>query len=480
MASNLFKKYLWLADTIRRFGPISLAEIRSRWSRSSLSDGTPLAVRTFHAHRNAVEDLFDICIACDARTDRYYIENCEDLNSRNISNWLLDSFAVSQTLREASVLHDRVLVEEIPSAKGLLPELLDAMRENRQVVVTYQPFTDDEPFDVRLRPLFVKLCDRRWYLYADKPSDAKIKLYALDRMQNLRITDERFGLPAGFDPSGYLADAFGVTMYDDIKPCTIRVRASGVGAKYLRTLPLHASQREVTTGEGYAIFEYRVAPTPEFYQSMLNCHLSFEIISPRHVRSKMARIIEGLADIYHSGAGKVIFLDFDGVLNTERHIAALRKQHKPLSDKYGYLFDPESVANLGRIVERTGAVVVIISSWCMEGWKRMKSLWQDRALPGNLCGMIGGGQDNCCDVSLPLDPMGAGAVPLAGKGAGIEAWLGKNAPAGCRYVILDDEQDFYIQQMSHHIHIDPHDGITRVDAERAIDMLNTDTDEDLD
>ena len=202
MASNLFKMYIWLADTIHRYGPITLAEIRARWQHSALYDGRPLARRTFHTHRDAVEELFDISIVCDERTNRYSIANSGDLNPHNITNWLLDTFAVGQSLREARTLHNRVLVEEVPSARGHLPELLDAMRENRQVVVTYQPFTGDEAFDLRLRPLFVKLRDRRWYLYADKPDNAKIKLYALDRMVKIRVTDDRFTPPEELDPAG--------------------------------------------------------------------------------------------------------------------------------------------------------------------------------------------------------------------------------------------------------------------------------------
>ena len=304
MSSNLFKRYIWLADTIHRYGPITLAEIRARWQRSALYDGRPLARRTFHTHRDAVEDLFDLSIVCDERTNRYYIANSDDLNSHNLTNWLLDTFAVGQSLREAGTLHNRVLVEDVPSARGHLPDLLDAMRENRQVMVTYEPFTGDEAFDLRLRPLFVKLCDRRWYLYADKPDNTKIKLYALDRMVAIRVTEDRFTPPKELDPAGYLAGAFGVALYDDIHPCKIRVRVTGSSVKYVRTLPLHASQMEVETHDDHAIFEFYVAPTPEFYQAMLNCHCSFEVLSPSNVREEMLRIINGINALYsHQGKG---------------------------------------------------------------------------------------------------------------------------------------------------------------------------------
>lgn len=200
MASDLFKKYIWLADTIRRAGPITFAEINERWQRSTLSGGKRLALRTFHNHREAIEELFGIRIACDDRTNRYYITNSDDLQRDSMANWLLDSFSVSNMLRETQSLRDRILVENIPSAKSFLIDILEAMRENRQIGVTYQPFYGDTPFELTLRPLFVKLYERRWYLYADKPHEAKIKLYALDRMQAVRLTEKRFTPPADLDP----------------------------------------------------------------------------------------------------------------------------------------------------------------------------------------------------------------------------------------------------------------------------------------
>ena len=76
------------------------------------------------------------------------------------------------------------------------------------------------------------------------------------------------------------------------------VRVAGDGAKYLRTLPLHASQQEVETHDDYAIFEFHVAPTPEFCQAMLNCHGNFEVLSPGNVREETRRIIDGLHVLY--------------------------------------------------------------------------------------------------------------------------------------------------------------------------------------
>ena len=298
MASDLFKKYIWLVDIVHRHGPLTFAEINRRWQRSFLCNGSNIALRTFHNHRAAVENLFNIRIACDEKTNRYYIERGDELGKNNVANWLLNSFSTGNLLYESQSLADRVLVEDIPSAQNFLTDLLAAMRENRRVRIAYRPFYGDEPFELDLQPLFVKLYERRWYLYADKPTDAKIKCYALDRMQSVAIQEERFEMPAGFSPAEHLASAFGAAVYDDIRPCAIRIRAYGDAVKYLRTLPLHASQREVETVADSSVFAYYVAPTLEFYRAVLACHSDIEIISPEELRHSFLEYLERIVKRY--------------------------------------------------------------------------------------------------------------------------------------------------------------------------------------
>ena len=75
--SNLFNRYVWLIDLIYRKKNITFEEINEQWQRSSLNyayDNLPL--RTFHNHRKAIEQMFDINIECDKRNGySYYIEN---------------------------------------------------------------------------------------------------------------------------------------------------------------------------------------------------------------------------------------------------------------------------------------------------------------------------------------------------------------------------------------------------------------------
>ena len=171
---------------------------------------------------------------------------------------------------------------------------------------------------------------------------------------------------------------------------------------------------------------------------------------------------------------KYVFIDFDGVLNTERHHSELISSGQKCFDRYGPLFDPVAVGNLKRIVDETDAEIVIISSWKLEGVDRMMSLWKARKMPGVLAGCTPDCISGMDLLNVNLEDSAAFAN-LAGKDNEVKQWLRENAPKkadGYRYVILDDVPDFLPEQMENYIQISPAVGITAEYAEKAIDILN--------
>ena len=71
---------------------------------------------------------------------------------------MLDSFAVSNLISENLSLKGRILVSQIPSARNHLATLLEAMRENRVVTITYCGFNKSKshqfPIDLKTVGMF--------------------------------------------------------------------------------------------------------------------------------------------------------------------------------------------------------------------------------------------------------------------------------------------------------------------------------------
>ena len=115
MAQNYFKRYLWLLDTIKRHGHITLAELSRIWELSPYNTtGEPLSERTFHNHRIAIEETFGINIDYE-RPDGYYIST-DDMEDGSIKEWLLDCVLVNNLVGESASMHNRILTESIPSS----------------------------------------------------------------------------------------------------------------------------------------------------------------------------------------------------------------------------------------------------------------------------------------------------------------------------------------------------------------------------
>ena len=149
---------------------------------------------------------------------------------------------------------------------------------------------------------------------------------------------------------------------------------------------------------------------------------------------------------------KILFLDFDGVLVTDRGQQRQLATGGTLRDEHGALFDPESVEFLKQIIDSTDAEIVVTSTWKMEmGFDGIRQMWSDRDLPGEVIG-----------VTPDIDPIH--------RGEEIAAWL-TSYGEDCRYAIIDDTPftDFFLEeQLPHLFKVDERTGIDEETAKRVI------------
>ena len=158
MARNLVNRYVWLVDTISRYGRITLKDLNKAWLRSEISEGKPLARRTFFHYRDGVEEMFDINIQCDKSTFEYYIDTSGEEHNARLQSWLVDSVSISGMLSGAHDISGRIMLENVPSARQYLPVVIDALKQNRRISFSYKSYTRSRPTDgIVLEPYFVKI-----------------------------------------------------------------------------------------------------------------------------------------------------------------------------------------------------------------------------------------------------------------------------------------------------------------------------------
>ena len=300
MGKELFSRYVWLLETIHRAGKITFEEINARWLRSELSGGEALSLRTFHHHRDAIEELFDINIECIKRGGYcYYIEDTEELEKGCVRKWLLNSFAVDNLIVESRKLKSRILLEEVPSGKRYLIPLIEAMRDGMIVEVDYQSFRQQVPANFEIEPYCLKLFRQRWYVVARSPHYNRVMIYSLDRILDLEVSEKTFYYPEEFNPQSYFDACFGIVADDDIGIETVQLKVYAPQDKYFDALPLHHSQRTVEVTEGHTVYEYRIRPTYDFVQELLSHGADVEVLQPSLLRSRLGDIAKEMVALYN-------------------------------------------------------------------------------------------------------------------------------------------------------------------------------------
>lgn len=167
---------------------------------------------------------------------------------------------------------------------------------------------------------------------------------------------------------------------------------------------------------------------------------------------------------------KVIFLDFDGVLNPTHYMMCLGKMWRESNgliksqDEFGHLFFHQNIDALDHILENTDAKIVVSSTWRMSGKKVIEDLFRDR------------GMKKAWSLFLDITPDHAQPQPNGlwlsdERGAEIQAWLDAH-PEVTNYVIIDDNSDMLPIQMNNFVKVNQWYGLTMEDAEKAIKILN--------
>lgn len=297
---NQLQKYTWLIDTICRAGEISHKALSQRWARNEeLSDGKPLHRATFNRWRDAICDQFGIIISCQRVGGYlYYIENPEEIEEDRLKKWMLDSYAVGNMIGENLALKDRIMVDEIPSGREHLTTLLEAMKDNRVTDIVYRPFGFSHGYKFPIEPYGVKLFENRWYVVAHNIDYDQMRIYSLDRIDEISLTDRHFKLAEGFTVNDYFSEYYGIVADKHVDAVRIVLRADKSHKHYMKSLPLHHSQRLMEECDEYADFELYLAPTYDLVMKLLQAGAKIEVISPARLREEMKRQITKMLSIY--------------------------------------------------------------------------------------------------------------------------------------------------------------------------------------
>ncbi|MBO4482009.1 MAG: WYL domain-containing protein [Bacteroidales bacterium] len=300
MVTDTYQRYLWLLNTLLRCKRLTFKEIAEKWDNSSLNDdGKPLKLRTFHLHKTAIQDLFNITISCDSAAGYvYFIDEKASEQADSAHRWMLNSFNVGTLVRDARAMRDKVLLEEIPGGTEYLETIIEALKECHELKVLYRRYGDNEAQVYHCNPYCLKVYNQHWYMLGYLSESNAIHPMALDRMLEVSDTGVKFKYPEDFLPADYYHHAVGIFVKEKEQPQRVVIRAYKDRVPYLRALPIHHSQKEINTTADYSDFEYWLCESPDLLREILSRGPSVEVLEPESLRKQVKGTILSMLNLY--------------------------------------------------------------------------------------------------------------------------------------------------------------------------------------
>lgn len=177
--------------------------------------------------------------------------------------------------------------EQNDMLKGLehLSGLIDATINHQAIELSYKSYGKDKR-QITVYPYYIKQYNGRWFLFGMNGTKNRIESYALDRIEEYRLSDKPFIKNESVDFSTYFDDVIGVSVpYDDkIVTEEIVLRFSPKRFPYVVSKPIHHTQKILN--EPYTI-SIKVRPNRELSQQIFSFIPDIEVVAPERFRNEI-------------------------------------------------------------------------------------------------------------------------------------------------------------------------------------------------
>lgn len=264
----------------------SFEEIEARILQSKDLKG--YSKKTFDRDCEDVEEIYKKKIEYNRTTKSYQIRPLENFIQSNYESRLMDIAHVSNALQLYTTSEKWIDLEQRRSL-GLnnMYGIMHALEQ--KVVISFKHSSYwKEPKDVTAQPLGLKESKNRWYMAAKDLNDQRIKTYGLDRISDIKFTGQKFTPPKDFNIHNLFKDSIGVIIgNEDEKPEEVILKFTFDQGKYIKSLPLHTSQKVLTDNEDEYRVMIKVYLTFDLEMEILALGETVEVVAPERFRKRI-------------------------------------------------------------------------------------------------------------------------------------------------------------------------------------------------
>ena len=201
---------------------------------------------------------------------------------------IIESFNIINTLNATEQISKYIIFENRKAdGSHYILDIVTAIKNLKVLEVHHQKYWEKEKTVRKLEPLAVKEYRHRWYLVATDCKDGVIKTFGLDRITEVHQTRDSFEYPQDFDKDLYFKDYYGM-IYSDNAPEDVELSFTSLQGKYIKSQPLHHSQKELVDNEKEYRISLKLIPTEyDFMRDLLQFGSSVKVVKPQWLADKI-------------------------------------------------------------------------------------------------------------------------------------------------------------------------------------------------
>lgn len=234
------------------------------------------------------------------RNHGYYIDKDERINNEDCVKMMedIDLYSFKIMTRQATAAN---ICFETRRTRGMenLHGLYHAVINCFEISFVYDDYWQDEPRPVTVQPFALKEFRNRWYVIARNTEKGIIYNYALERLSDLKLSNQPFIKPTAFSVETFYEHCFGITPPDvNGEPQDVVLWFDTRQGKYIKSLPLHHSQAIEFDNEDGLQVRLRVFLSYEFKMELLSYGSDVQVMQPQCLIDEMKEMYSAALQLY--------------------------------------------------------------------------------------------------------------------------------------------------------------------------------------
>lgn len=185
--------------------------------------------------------------------------------------------------------------KEYGKAKGTINTVNDAAIRKRSIEINYYSMSNKKESSRKVDPYRIWFFNGTFYLIAYCHQRKETRIFALDRIRSVSMTDESFTVPDDFDLEDFMKPSFGIFKG---KPEKVRIWFDPNAAGYISEKVWHETQHIIEEDDGSIIFEAEIAITEEIKTWVLSWGSKAAVLKPASLKKELKTEIEKMAGKY--------------------------------------------------------------------------------------------------------------------------------------------------------------------------------------